>query len=53
MLTMASRIFVAMDANSQREMAKLAAEKILSQGRSLGWQLSDQIRTEAFVRDLS
>ena len=53
MLTMASRNFVAMDANSQREMAKLAAEKILSQGRSLGWQLSDQIRTEAFVRDLN
>jgi len=41
-----------MDANGQREMAKLAAEKILSQGEKLGWQISDQIKAEHLVSDL-
>jgi hypothetical protein len=52
LLTAVSRGFSVMDANSQRETARMAAEKILTQGHSLGWQLSDQIRAEHLVRDL-
>lgn len=41
-----------MDAKGQRETAKMAAEKILHQGNRLGWELSDRVRTEEFIRDL-
>jgi hypothetical protein len=53
MLTEVARGRARMDANSQREAAKLAVEKAIAQGRGLGWQLTDQIKAEQFLRDLN
>jgi hypothetical protein len=52
MLGMAKLGALRMDANSQRESAKLAAENILTQGNKLGWEFSDRIRIERFIDEL-
>src|SRR5207253_3162107 len=52
LLTFASMGAPSMDIKSQRETAKLAAEKILSEGNTIRWELTDHVRTEAFIQDL-
>ena len=53
LLLLASRGMVSMDMLGQRETAKFAAVKIRDEGRSIGWELSDHIKTETLISDLT
>jgi hypothetical protein len=53
LLTFSNMGIARMDEKSQRETAKMAAEEMLAEGRRIGWQLSDDIRTTHFISDLT
>src|SRR5438552_5316442 len=53
LLTFSNMGMALMDEKSQRETAKMAAEEILTEGRRIGWEISDDIRTAHFIADLA